>query len=144
MASGKKNFMIILIPTISLYGAKMQRQLKQKQEPAGDTNEAYKRYETLLINEDIVRIAKLNKIFVPVITNTSNQSADIYKLTDGDKEYIAVFNFSSHKKNFDIEIDIGPYTATELWSDEVYNGDKTLSVKLNGKDATLFEIKSKQ
>ena len=113
-------------------------------EPAGDTNEAYKRYETLLINEDIVRIAKLNKIFVPVITNTSNQSADIYKLTDGDKEYIAVFNFSSHKKTFDVEIDIGPYTATELWSDEVYNGDKTLSVKLNGQDAALFEIESKQ
>lgn len=109
-------------------------------EPAGDAEEAYKRYKTLLTNEDIVRVAKLNKIFVPVITDTSNQSADIYKLTDGDKEYIAIFNFSSHKKSFDVSIDIGSYTATELWSGEVYDGADTLTVKLNGEDAALFEI----
>lgn len=109
-------------------------------EPAGDAEEAYKRYEILLTNEDIVRVAKLNKIFVPVITDTSNQSADIYKLTDGDKEYIAIFNFSSHKKSFEVSIDIGSYTATELWSRKVYDGEDTLTVKLNGKDAALFEI----
>lgn len=109
--------------------------------PAGDTNTAYERYNTLLTNENIIRVAKTGKIFTPLITDTSNQSAHIYKMTDGDKEYIAVFNFSKSNKTFTVDTGIDEFTATELWTGETISGEGKLTIKLKGKDAALFEIK---
>ena len=108
--------------------------------PAGDAAAADARFKTLLAKEEIVRVAKLGQIFTPVITDVSDRSAHVYKLTEGGKTYIAVFNFSKLPKAFTVDTGLSAFTGPELWTGEVYSGQNTLEVRLRGGDAALFEI----
>lgn len=108
--------------------------------PEGDKDAARQRFITMLANKDIVRVGKTGKIFLPVITDVSNRTANIYKLETDGKLYIAVFNYKRSKKEFNIDLNGMQYSATELWSGRQETADGELKLKLAGKDAALFEL----
>ena len=108
--------------------------------PAGDANAAFSRYTTLLTNPEILRVAKSGRIFTPDVTNTLHRSADVFRLTLDDKEYIAVFNYSALPKVLTVKTEAASFTAKELWRGKTVNGKGTLVVTLAGKDAALYEV----
>ena len=108
--------------------------------PAGDADAAFARFETLLTNRDVIAVAKTGKIFLPVITNVRNRTANIYRLEHDGKLYFAVFNFSATPRVFTVPTGLDRFTAKELWTGKQTRGAGILSVPLAGKNAALFEV----
>lgn len=108
--------------------------------PAGDAAKAFARYESLLTNEQILAVAKRGQIFLPVITNSRNRTANIYRLETADKTYLAVFNFDAIPRVFTVDTGLGNYRATELWRGRESVGRGLLTAALGAKDAALYEV----
>lgn len=97
----------------------------------------------MLGNKDVMRVAKIGKIFTPVITNVSNRSANIFTLENDGKLYVAVINYSKIMKTFKVDLGDGQYTATELWCGTTEDVSETLEVRLDAKDAAIYELTPK-
>ena len=108
--------------------------------PAGDAAEAFARYASLLTNERVLAVAKRAEIFLPVVTNVLNRTANIYKLETADRTYFAVFNFDAVPRVFTVDTGLGSYRATELWRGRESTGSGLLTAALGAKDAALYEV----
>lgn len=114
-------------------------------EPANDEQTAQNRFSSMLCNEDVIRVAKIGKAFNPIISNDCPKAANIYTLEDGEKIYIAVFNFSLMPETFNIPLDIGgEYKVKELWSGEESTAKSELKYRVNKQDAVLLELQKMQ
>ena len=91
-------------------------------------------------NEDIIKVAKIGKIFTPVITNVSNRTANIFTLENDGKLYVAVLNYKNKNQTFEIDLDDKEYAAVELWHGTEESAAGTLQVTLDGKDSALYEL----
>lgn len=110
--------------------------------PAGNAAEAQKRFKSMFSNTDIIRAAERGGIFKAQINSNLPRAANVYRLTDGSSEYIAVFNFSSLPSGFKIDLgdDHASYNIRELWSGEEFTAEESMKVRISGGDAALYEI----
>lgn len=108
--------------------------------PNGDAAAAEKRFTEMLGNEDVIRVAKLGRIFTPVITDVSKRTANIFKLQTEDRLYIAVLNYENKSSKFAVDLGGKEYTAVELWTGDKKPVSGELAVKLRGKDSALYEL----
>ena len=112
--------------------------------PVGNRIEADSRFKTLLTNEDLIRTAKIGKIFRPLSVNPTNKAANIFVMEDEGNTYLAVLNYSSIETTFTLSLSdyMKPgknYQIKEAWSgitSEV-NGN-SFNLILKGKDSELF------
>lgn len=108
--------------------------------PSGNADEAQERFVKMLANTDIIRVAKTGKVFIPVITDVKNRTANIFMLEDNGKLYAAVINYKNKNASFELDLNDKTYTAVELWSGSQVTADGTLKVELGAKDAALYEL----
>lgn len=110
--------------------------------PAGNAAEAQNRFKSMFSNTDIIRAAERGGIFKAQINSNLPRAANVYRLTDGSSEYIAVFNFSSLPSGFKIDLgdDHASYNIRELWSGEEFTAEESMKVRISGGDAALYEI----
>ncbi len=103
--------------------------------PAGDVSEADNRFKTLLTNEDLIRTAKLGKIFKPLSIVPSNRAANTY---------LAVLNYSSEEAGFTLNLADYRKTGKKYQIKGAWSGDTSavnsdsFEVSLKGKDSELF------
>lgn len=108
--------------------------------PAGDSAAARERFMKTLANEGVIEAAKLGRAFIPVVNANCPETAEIYMLKDGDDIYVAMFNFTTHKKKLTAELPDGEYEATELWTGEKTHCRNELTASLDGQTAKLFKL----
>lgn len=108
--------------------------------PNGNADEAQERFAEMLGNEDIIKVAKIGKMFNPFIYDVSNRTANIFTLENDGKLYVAVLNYSNKKKTFDVDLEGKQYTAVELWRGTEETVNESLNVTLERKDAALYEL----
>lgn len=106
--------------------------------PAKDADTADARYRTMLTNPDLLRVASVGEAFTPVIDEDCPRAAEVYRLSQGDTEYIAVFNFGALPKTVSVTLPDEPYTAKEVWSGEVSSQSGEMQIRVAGKDAVLY------
>ena len=110
--------------------------------------EAKKRAEEILTNQEILDVARAGKSFRPVEGNTGDKACDSFVRRDADGAfYLAVFNFSgTEKKRMELSFDrLGlekgtVYRVRDLWSKEETDAGDTLSVPLEEAQPKLFRI----
>lgn len=110
--------------------------------------EAKKRAEEILTNQEILDVARAGKSFRPVEGNTGDKACDSFVRRDADGAfYLAVFNFSgTEKKRMELSFDrLGlekgtAYRVRDLWSKEETDAVDTLSVSLEEAQPKLFLI----
>ena len=112
--------------------------------PSGDVSEADNRFKTLLTNADLIRTAKLGKIFKPLNIVPSNRAANIFVMEDRGNTYLAVLNYSSEEAGFTLDLADYRKTGKKYQIKGVWSGDTSavnsdsLEVRLKGKDSELF------
>ena len=110
--------------------------------------DALQRVNSIMSNDNILRVARKGKAFRPVEGNTDKVAPDMFVLDDGaGVYYIAVFNYSTSSKNKTIDFarcgipTTKGYTCTELWSGSSDAGiSNSLNVNLNGKQSKIYKI----
>ncbi len=108
--------------------------------PVKNSEKAFERYETLLGNEKIIDIIKNGKPFDGEVTSKCEYAAKVFTLKDGEKTYIAVFNYGLGIERHVLDV---PENSV---AENLFTGDKTetkngkMSVVLAPKDCAIFEI----
>ncbi len=109
--------------------------------PAGKSDKAFSRYKELLGNEKLIGALKIGRPFEGVLDEKCPYAAEIFTLTEGDKTYVAVFNYSKilvKTKTIDL-----PEGAT---AENLFTGKKQSSrsgkllVTLQPGDSVIYEI----
>lgn len=114
-------------------------------DPAGIESLAKRRFDQLLANPDVIHVAKIDKIFKPDLSGCLPRAASVYRMQDGGKEYIAVFNFSILPAEHTISLgDAQTYTVKELWSGDTFESGSEMTVKARARYASLYEVTPKQ
>lgn len=109
--------------------------------PTGNSKKAYARYDGLLNNKELIEIAKLGKTFKPQISKKTEYAANIFTLEDGDKTYVAVFNYSFLPSTFCVDLPYEKCSVKNLLSGkEETKKYSSMAVTLLGYDAVMFEI----
>jgi len=109
------------------------------------TPEAVERSLELLTNKYIVDIINNKKAFLPVEGNKRNGASDIFVLQEGDRAYIAVFNYSIDKSKT-MDVDLGragldakrEYEVLDIWSGSKTKASGSLHVELAPGGSTIF------
>lgn len=105
--------------------------------------------KTLLQNQDILDIARNGKgrAFQPVEGNTGDQPNELFVSKIGHYWYLAIVNYGSGSKNYDISLNriglngSGTYSAIkELFSAANVTATSTLSVTVPASDAAVYRI----
>ena len=112
--------------------------------PAKKSDKAFERYEKLLNNEKLIEVLKIGRPFEGVLREKCPYAADVFTLTDGEREYIAVFNYSKVLVETKV-IDVPENSVAEnLFTGKKQNirGGK-LMVTLQPSDSVIYEIVKK-
>jgi len=112
--------------------------------PAKNSEKAFSRYEKLLGNERLIDVLKIGRPFEGVLDEKCPYAAEVFTLTEGDKEYVAVFNYSKvlvKTKAVDVPADA---VAENLFTGKKQNTcNGTLLVTLQPGDGVIYEIVKK-
>ena len=100
-----------------------------------------------ILNKDILEIAKKGKTFVPVEANTEERAGDMFTMEDGNKLYLAVFNYDRDqeaKKTISMTR-LGLDENKEYQLVDIVTGDRiigkgTVDIKLKGAQSRIMEI----
>ena len=98
----------------------------------------------LLNNEKLIEVLKIGRPFEGVLREKCPYAADIFTLTDGEREYVAVFNYSKVLVETKV-IDVPENSVAEnLFTGKKQNirGGK-LMVTLQPSDSVIYEIVKK-
>jgi alpha-galactosidase len=102
------------------------------------------RAQTLYQNQNILDIARNGKAFMPIEGNSGNQASELFGRQIGNYFYLAVFNYGSTTKSYNIPLSriglSGTLNATELFSNNVVTANGTLSVSLPAADAAIYRF----
>ena len=109
--------------------------------PAKDADKAFARYEELLGNEKLIEVLKTGRPFEAVLAEKCPYAAEVFTLTEGDKVYVAVFNYSKVLiKTTVVDVPEGA-TAENLFTGKTQNtGKGRLTVTLQPGDSVIYEI----
>lgn len=113
-------------------------------EPARDSDKAFARYEELLGNERLTEVLKIGRPFEGVLDKKCPYAAEVFTLTEGDRMYVAVFNYS--KLFVDIStVDVPAEAVAEnLFTGKTQStGKGRLTVTLQPGDCAIYEIVNK-
>lgn len=109
--------------------------------PAGNSEKAYGRYEELLDNEKLIEVLKIGRPFEGVVDVSCPYAAEVFTLTEGDKLYVAVFNYSKvfvETTTLDVPAEA---VAENLFTGKIQNtGKGKLTVILKPGDSVIYEI----
>lgn len=112
--------------------------------PVRNSDKAFSRYEKLLGNKKLIDILKIARPFEGVLDEKCPYASEVFTLTDGDRQYVAVFNYSKvlvKTKTVDI--------PTEAVAENLFTGKKhnicngKLLVTLQPGDGVIYEIVKK-
>jgi alpha-galactosidase len=99
-----------------------------------------------LTNPRINQVARRGRSFRPLDGASGTASADVFVLADGDRAYLAVFNFGGGAVTRSIDLARAglsasqSYAVTDLWTGTTTSASGTLSVPLEAGFARLFEL----
>lgn len=109
--------------------------------PVGNTDKAFARYEELLSNEKLINVIKIGKPFEGILDKSCPYAAEVFTLKNGDREYVAVFNYSKVLvKTLTVDV-TSDATAENLFTgkkQDTCNGK--LTVILQPGDSVIYEI----
>lgn len=112
--------------------------------PAKNADKAFARYEELLSNRKLLEVLKIGRSFEGVLDKKCPYAAEVFTLTEGDRVYVAVFNYS---KTFikTTSVDVPADTVAEnLFTGKTQNtGCGRLTVTLQPGDGVIYEIVKK-
>lgn len=112
--------------------------------PAKNADKAFGRYESLLGNKKLIDVLKIGKPFEGVIDEKCPYAAEVFTLVDGEKTYVAVFNYSKalvRTKIIDVPCDAA---AENLFTGKKQStGRGKLTVTLLPCDSAIYEIVKK-
>ena len=109
--------------------------------PAKKAEKAFDRYEELLNNEKLIEVLKIGRPFEGVLDEKCPYAAEVFTLKDGDKEYIAIFNYSKVLVETKV-IDVPENSVAENLlngKNQKIRGGK-LVVTLQPNDSVIYEI----
>ncbi|TYP79189.1 alpha-galactosidase [Paenibacillus methanolicus] len=116
--------------------------------------EARQRAEAWLANEEVLRLARLGRTFVPLEGDADSGAAEIFTLrmfeddSDSDVLYVAVFNYERDTvpekavsfERLGLADKEGGYRVRELWSGEGWTAAGELRLSLEAMEAKLIRI----
>lgn len=109
--------------------------------PAKDSNKAFARYEELLDNEKLIEVLKIGRPFEAVLDVKCPYAADIFTLTDGDKLYIAAFNYNEVLiKPMIIDVPADSVAENLFTGEKKDTGDGKISFTLQPGDCVIYKI----
>lgn len=100
---------------------------------------------SLLQNKDVMDVARAEVNFIPADGNTDNYASEVFYTTQKGTNYVAVFNYSSTTKTYNLDLSrfglaAGKYKVKELYSGISSNAQGSLNIVLPAKDASLYAI----
>ncbi|QHQ60339.1 hypothetical protein Ana3638_05765 [Anaerocolumna sedimenticola] len=112
-----------------------------------ELEEARRRAEILLTNDEINEIARKGQSFQPVSGNYGEVAADVFMRKDKDATVVAVFNYSlSEPKTVKVPLtDLGlnkedTYSYKDLWTKEIKPCHELLEVELGPTQSAMIKI----
>jgi alpha-galactosidase len=102
------------------------------------------RAQTLFQNQEVLDIARNGVAFMPIEGNNGNQASELFGRQIGNYYYLAVFNYGSSSKNFNVSFSRfglgGSYTVKELFSGTTSTMTNSLNVNLPAADAAIYRF----
>ncbi|MCF8227117.1 MAG: carboxypeptidase regulatory-like domain-containing protein [Bacteroidales bacterium] len=101
---------------------------------------------SLLANNEILDLAKIETPFTPVESNTSNGAGNAYVLHENGVSYLAVFNFSDQDADTSIPLERVDlllntvYHVKELWSGNEFDIRDVVNIQIESKDVKVFQL----
>ncbi len=112
--------------------------------PAKNSNKAFSRYDELLNNEKIIDIIKNGKPFDAQVTSKCEYASNVFTLKDGDKTYVAIFNYNNLLKSYSVAVPEN-CVAENLFTGETQTIKKgKLNGVLSSYNSVIYEITVKE
>ena len=109
--------------------------------PAKDADKAFSRYEELLTNEKLIDVLKIGKPFEGDLSTDCPYAAEVFRLEDEGRTYIAIFNYSKIAvKTYSVDVPKGAVAENLFTGKAKSTVAGKLIVTLSPEDSVIFEI----
>ena len=109
--------------------------------PAKDADKAFSRYEELLTNEKLIDVLKIGKPFEGDLGTDCPYAAEVFRLEDEGRTYIAIFNYSKIAvKTYSVDVPKGAVAENLFTGKAKSTVAGKLIVTLSPEDSVIFEI----